>query len=117
VEILGDRQLLGSAVHNLLLNAFKFTARGGHVVLRTSATPERVLIEVQDQCGGIPDHVSSRLFKPFQQATSDGRGMGLGLVISRRAIEAIHGRLSLRNEPGTGCVFAIDLPRIVAVAV
>ena len=50
-----DPQLLASAVMNLLNNAFKFTPAGGTVVLRAGASGERVLIEVEDQCGGIPE--------------------------------------------------------------
>ena len=50
-----DRQLLGSAVMNLLNNAFKFTRVGGQVALRTFQHGDRFRIEVEDECGGIPD--------------------------------------------------------------
>jgi signal transduction histidine kinase len=106
-----DRQMLGSALSNLLQNAFKFTRRHGHVALTVRAAPDRILIDVEDQCGGIPPGRLDALFKPFEQASHDRSGLGLGLSISRRAVEANGGRLSVRDVPGTGCVFTIDLPR------
>jgi len=51
------------------------------------------------------------MFKPFTQSAEDRTGAGLGLSISRRSVEANGGVLSVRNMPGTGCVFTIDLPR------
>jgi len=115
VMIDGDRQLLGSAVTNLLHNAFKFTPRNGHVAMRTSSTPQRVLIEIEDECGGLSDEVSGGLFKAFHQVGADRSGMGLGLLISTRAVESMQGNLRAHNRPGSGCVFTIDLPRLAAV--
>jgi hypothetical protein len=51
------------------------------------------------------------LFRPFAQRRADRRGLGLGLAISRRGVEASGGRLFVRNRPGIGCVFVVDLPR------
>ena len=55
--VTADTQLLGSAVTNLLNNAFKYTRAGGQVVLRVRAENTRLLIEVEDECGGIPRDV------------------------------------------------------------
>ncbi len=105
-----DPQLLASAVMNLLNNAFKFTPRGGHVVLRALRTGDRVLIEVEDQCGGMPANNAD----PFQAFTDrrkhDRSGLGLGLSIARKAVRTSGGEIHFRNLPGTGCVFVIDLP-------
>ena len=106
-----DRQMLGSAVSNLLQNAFKFSHRKGHVSLTARVVADRVLIEVEDECGGLPDGRAEELFQPFAQRGDDRTGLGLGLSISRRAIEANRGTLGVRNLPGTGCIFTIDLPR------
>jgi signal transduction histidine kinase len=54
VTIEGDRQILVAAVSNLLQNAFKFTRKHGNVSLTTRATADRVLFEVEDECGGLP---------------------------------------------------------------
>jgi signal transduction histidine kinase len=51
------------------------------------------------------------MFLPFKQGGSDKTGLGLGLSISRRTVEANDGTLSVRDRPGSGCVFTIDLPR------
>jgi len=106
-----DRQLLASAVSNLLQNAFKFTRPHSEVSLITHATPDNVLIEIQDQCGGIPDGKAEELFHPFTQAGVDRSGLGLGLTIALTAVRANSGQITVCNVPGTGCVFTIVLPR------
>jgi hypothetical protein len=106
-----DREMLSSAVTNLLQNAFKFTRPGGHVSLTARAAAERVVIEIEDECGGLAQTSTEALFQPFAQGSSNRTGLGLGLSISRRSVEANGGQLRVRNLPGTGCVFTIDLPR------
>jgi signal transduction histidine kinase len=111
LEIIADAQLLGSAVASLLSNAFKFTRAGGHVRLRAHAVADaRLLIEVEDECGGISESEGDP-FKPFgKRHGSDRTGLGLGLSIARKAVRAQGGDIHIRNRPGTGCVFVIDLP-------
>ena len=58
-----------------------------------------------------PEGKAEELFHPFKQRSKNRSGLGLGLSISRRAVEANAGTLTVRNVPGTGCVFTIDLPR------
>lgn len=106
-----DRDLLFSAVGNLLQNAFKFTRSGSEVTLHAYAAADRILIEVKDHCGGLPAGDAESLFAPFTQSDVDKSGLGLGLSISRRSVEANHGRLGVRDRPGHGCVFTIDVPR------
>ncbi len=106
-----DRELLLSAVANLLQNAFKFTHSGSEVILKVYAIGERVLIEVEDKCGGLPAGDAETMFLPFSQSGANKSGLGLGLSISRRSVEANEGTLSVRDLPGSGCVFTIDLPR------
>jgi signal transduction histidine kinase len=107
----GDRELLFSAVGNLLQNAFKFTEQNTEVVLQARAAGDRVLIEVADKCGGLPPGHAEKMFAPFAQGSADRSGLGLGLSICRRSVEAIGGVLSVRNMAGSGCVFTVDLPR------
>lgn len=106
-----DRDLMFSAVGNLLQNAFKFTRAGSEVTLNAYAVADRILIDVEDHCGGLPPGDAARMFRPFTQGSDDKSGLGLGLSISRRSVEANDGVLSVRDIPGSGCVFTIDLPR------
>lgn len=106
-----DRGLLLSAVGNLLQNAFKFTHPRSEVTLNAYALADRILIDVQDHCGGLAPGLVDEMFRPFTQGAEDRSGLGLGLSISRRSVEANNGVLSVRNVPGSGCVFTVDLPR------
>ncbi|MFC7513699.1 sensor histidine kinase [Herbaspirillum sp. GCM10030257] len=109
-----DRDLLFAAVGNLLQNAFKFTRPHTDVSLNAHALGDRILIEVGDHCGGLPPRSSETLFSPFHQQSDDRSGLGLGLSIARQSVEASSGILSVRDVPGTGCVFTISLPRYSA---
>ena len=94
-------------------NAFKFTRHGTAVSLITRAVGNRILIEVEDHCGGLPPGNAEKMFTPFAQSGEDKSGLVLGLSICRRSVEANHGIVSVRDRPGSGCVFTIDLPRHV----
>ena len=107
-----DRKVLASVVTNLLQNAFKFTRPRTMVILRVSGIAERVLIEIQDECGGLPAGDTEELFRPFEQRGVNKTGMGLGLAFSRWGVEANNGQIHARDLPGRGCVFTVDLPRI-----
>jgi signal transduction histidine kinase len=117
VTIEADRQVLGAVMGNLLQNAFKFSRPRTTVTLRVGASAERVLIEIEDECGGLPSGNVNELFRPFEQRGTNRTGVGLGLAFSRWGVEANHGRIYARNLPGKGCVFTIDLPRLPAPAV
>ena len=107
----GDRQILASAMANLLQNAVKFTRPHGRVTVTAHREADRVLIDVQDECGGLPEEAAEKMFLPFEQLGSTRAGLGLGLPLSRRGVEANGGKLYVRSLPGAGCVFTIDLPR------
>jgi signal transduction histidine kinase len=112
----GDRQVLSAVLMNLLLNAFKFTRPATHVILRVGASAERVMLEIEDRCGGLPGGNLEELFRPYEQRSSDRTGLGLGLAFSRWGVEASRGKVYARNLPGEGCVFTVDLPRVPVAA-
>jgi signal transduction histidine kinase len=112
----GDRQILAAALANLLQNAFKFTAKHGHVSFTTRVTPERVLFAVEDECGGLPPGKIAELFVPFEQRGEDRSGVGLGLGICLRAAKANGGEIHVEDRPGKGCVFILDLPRVASLS-
>jgi signal transduction histidine kinase len=101
-----DLRVLRSAVGNLVRNAVKFTRTGGKVTVRVGPG----VIEVEDQCGGLRPEDEAHIFESFRQAGEDRSGFGLGLAIAKAGIEAHGGTLSVRNRPGTGCVFAVSFP-------
>jgi signal transduction histidine kinase len=109
-----DRQVLAAVVGNLLQNAFKFSRPEGRVTLRTSTDADSVRIAVEDECGGLPPGDPRDLFRPFAQRGHDRSGLGLGLPVSQRGVEASGGDLQVRDIPGTGCVFTVSLPRVAA---
>lgn len=106
-----DRDLLFSAVGNLLQNAFKFTAHGSEVKLNAYAEADRILISVEDSGPGLAPGEAETIFLPFTQSGADKSGVGLGLAIARRSTEINNGVLTVRTIPGAGCVFTISLPR------
>jgi signal transduction histidine kinase len=110
IAVYAEPEMLAAAVGNLLQNAFKFTRHRTEVWLRANAVGDRVLIEVEDRCGGLPAGAAETMFLRFAQCGDDRSGLGLGLDISRRSVEANGGVLTVRNVPGTGCIFTIDLP-------
>jgi signal transduction histidine kinase len=118
LAIEADRQVLAAVVGNLLQNAFKFTQPQTTVALRVvDAGADRVLIEVQDECGGFPGRGDANEMDPsFEQRGTDRTGLGIGLLFSRWGAEANGGRLYTRNMPDKGCVFIVDLPKCAVPA-
>jgi len=108
-----DKHLFASAISNLLQNAFKFTRPGGQVWLRIRSTGGHISIEVEDECGGLPQGAAEVIFRPFEQMGSRRGGLGLGLAIAQQAIETDGGRIALRDRPGKGCVFIVEMPLAV----
>jgi len=106
----GNRDLLLAAIANLLQNAFKFTQPHTVVTFIAHERDQRVLIEVEDHCGGLPPGSVEHLFAPFSQRNDEKSGLGLGLAIARHNVEADAGTLSVKDVPGCGCVFTISLP-------
>jgi signal transduction histidine kinase len=109
--ISADPQVLASAVTNLLNNAFKFTPAGGRVELRARTNEaERLLVEVEDECGGIPASAGDPFQSFGQRRGGDRTGLCLGLSMARKAVRAHGGDIHIHNVPGKGCVFTIDVP-------
>lgn len=105
-----DRDVLSAVLMNLMQNAIKFTAPGTTVTLRAFQRDGRVLVEVEDRCGGLQGVDVEVLFRPFEQGGTNRTGLGLGLAFSRWGTEANGGRISARTLPDAGCIFTVDFP-------
>src|ERR1700732_1605500 len=88
-----DQAMLFSAVGNLLDNAFKFTRRNTEVSLNAYASGDRIRIEVEDNCGGLPAGQAGKMLLPSKQIGADEPGRGLS--ICRRSVQANNGVLSV----------------------
>ncbi|WP_347506699.1 response regulator [Pseudomonas anguilliseptica] len=112
-QLLGDPTRVRQIVSNLLSNALKFT-RFGRVDISVSSQASGVRIIVRDTGIGIAEDAQARIFHPFAQAgvgiTRQFGGTGLGLTLTRRLCEAMHGQLSLETREGFGSTFCVDLP-------
>ena len=107
-----DPTRLRQVLLNLLGNAVKFTEIGG-VCLRVGMEGDRLRFDVIDTGIGIAPEACARLFQPFTQAdASTSRrfgGSGLGLLITRRLVEVLGGRVRVESTPGKGSAFAVTI--------
>ncbi len=108
IHVKTDRHLVLGAIGNLIQNALKFTKIGGNISISGTTKDLDVIISVKDQCGGIPVDKIGQLFKPFVQQNTDRSGLGLGLLISKQAIEKCGGTLTVNNTDD-GCCFTVTL--------
>lgn len=88
IALNADRDLLLSALGNLLQNAFKFTRPHSGVALKAYVKEDRIRIDVKDQGYGLPPDTEKTIFDAFAQSGTDRSGLGLGLSIAKRSVEA-----------------------------
>ncbi|WP_313665532.1 PAS domain S-box protein [Shinella sp.] len=110
-EVLVDRVQIQQVLINLMRNAMEAMRDAGRreLIVRTlPGGPDRMVVEVEDTGPGISDEIAARLFQPF--VTSKASGMGIGLSISRRIVEAHRGDISARRNENGGTTFRFSLP-------
>jgi len=110
-----DRLILRQAIINLLDNAIKYSPPGSHILVRVQGGGDKqVFLEVIDQGPGIPaehqSYVFDRFFRVDKARTREWGGAGLGLSITRWAVEAHGGGITLESEKGHGSTFRVSLP-------
>jgi signal transduction histidine kinase len=113
-EIWGAPKLLETALRHLLLNAIQFNRREGEIRIRAKRSGGRAHIVVEDTGIGIPkeqqDHVFDSFYQVAEYLTREVGGLGLGLAIVRRVVEAHGGSVRLDSDGRTGSVFHVELP-------
>lgn len=108
---LADEGRVVQVLGNLIGNALKFTPAGGHVRVGAERQGAEILFTVSDSGPGIPVEQLAHLFDRYWQANRrDRRGAGLGLAIAKGIVEAHHGTIWARSEPGHGSTFGFTLP-------
>ncbi len=108
--IKGVPEELQQAITNLTQNAVDAVGKGGHVWVRTRPESRSVRIEIADDGPGIPREAMARIFTPFFTTKEVGKGMGLGLTITRQVIKQHGGTLEVDSTLGQGTTFTIRLP-------
>ncbi len=111
LEIKTDRQLLLSAIANLVQNAIKYSKPKGTISIEAEVSGKNIVLQVRDECGGVAPDWIDKMFTPFVSATSDRSGLGLGLTIVRRALNLLEGQIQAKNIPGVGCSFTLVFPK------
>ena len=127
-----DYQKVQQTVANLLDNALKHTPAGGHVVLRGELHfwerrsteemqsvdrrrervqhPNSIKVSVSDTGPGIASEHHQEIFEDFVRVDRTSSGMGLGLAIAKRLVQAHRGKIWVDSEPQRGCIFTFLLP-------
>ncbi len=96
----------------LVMNAIDAMPRGGNLTVRTRSLPQsrQIELQVRDDGVGIPPDLLPRLFEPFLTTKETGKGVGLGLAISKTIVERHGGVIEVESQPGRGTTFYIFLP-------
>jgi signal transduction histidine kinase len=111
-EMVADAPRLEQVFWNVFRNACKFTPENGAVSVRSyNPNARTITIEISDNGAGIEPQFVGRVFDAFEKADSQGKGLGLGLAISKAIVEMHAGTIRVRSEGrGKGATFVIELP-------
>ncbi|MDK2979917.1 MAG: hypothetical protein PWQ55_264 [Chloroflexota bacterium] len=115
ITLLADAVRLGQVFSNLIDNAIKFSKPGSEIQVTVSRQNQLALVTVTDTGPGISEEECTRIFERFYQVDKSrqggsGRGVGLGLAISKQVVEAHHGEISVSSNIGEGSTFMVKLP-------
>jgi two-component system sensor histidine kinase CpxA len=113
-EVLGNHELLRSAIENVLRNAIRFTENASKIDVALQVRSEQAVVTIRDQGCGVPENELEKIFEPFHRVPGandrGSTGGGLGLTIAARVVSVYGGRVSARNAPDKGLIVEIELP-------
>jgi signal transduction histidine kinase len=109
-----DHDQIRQVLLNLITNGYDAMPGGGTLTIAVAAAPDAVQITVTDTGSGMDEETREALFTPF--FTKKARGIGLGLAVTQRIVEAHHGTITVRSEPSAGSSFTITMPAAAALA-
>ncbi|HET8695276.1 MAG TPA: ATP-binding protein [Aquabacterium sp.] len=113
LTVFADRLRLRQILVNLLTNAIKYNRRGGRVMVSVWSEADQVAVEVSDTGRGLSPEQCEHLFEPFNRLGAENTGIegtGIGLVIVRRLLELMQGRIEVSSKLGVGTRFVVHLP-------
>ncbi|WP_345951381.1 HAMP domain-containing sensor histidine kinase [Mucilaginibacter sp. PAMB04274] len=113
LQVLANGDMLQLMVRNLINNAIKFTAPGGHITVSAKQDDQYALIKIKDSGNGKPAKLSNQIFYlngESTRGTADEKGVGLGLVLCREFAEVQNGEVWFECDSVSGVTFFIELP-------
>lgn len=114
ITIYADPDKLARVINNMLTNAIKFSPNESKIIIQLKAGEDEVIVSIKDAGIGIPKGMAATLFDPFtksrRRGTAGEETFGLGLFISKKIVEAHHGRIWFESEVAKGTTFFIRLP-------
>ncbi len=109
-----DEMEFSRAIKHLIENALEYTPAGGTVTVRVYKKEPRAILEVHDTGIGIEynhlHHIFERFYRVDKTRSADTGGVGLGLTIVKRVVEAHNGQIEVQSSPGTGSLFRVGIP-------
>jgi signal transduction histidine kinase len=114
VDLRCDDHRLEQVLTNLISNAIKYSPPSAAIEVALEPSAEAVVFRVTDRGVGIPEEERQRVFEPFRRVGLSKEavpGVGLGLFVVRRIVEAHGGRIDLESSPGAGSTFRVYIPR------
>lgn len=113
-EVYLDKDKMEKIMYNLLSNAFKYTPKGGEVMVELTYSKKNCIITVEDTGEGIPQKQQSNIFKRYYRASnainSTEVGSGVGLMLTKQLVEFQDGTIRFKSELGKGSTFVVTLP-------
>jgi signal transduction histidine kinase len=108
IEVNGDSSRLTRVFQNLISNAVDAMADGGSLTVSSAVGSQEVIVSISDTGAGIREENLALLFTPF--FTTKSKGLGLGLAICKRLVEAHGGRIEVKSKAGEGTTMSVALP-------
>jgi len=113
IKIKGDEELLALVWNNLFSNAFKFTEKGGKVIVLMEENENHAIVSVKDTGCGISPEIGEHIFEKFYQGDTShsAQGNGLGLALVKRVVDILQGEISVESDVGKGTTFTVKIRR------
>ena len=107
-ELSIDPEFIKTCIYNIILNSFEAMPDGGILAIRTKKSDSRFLLSIEDTGVGVSEDKLTKIFEPF--FTTKGKGLGLGLSLTKRIIEEHRGKIMFESKEGKGSTVTITLP-------